>query len=80
MLEATGKRCITLHLIDEGVDTGPIVLYREIQNIDRCISAKAQEEIYALHQAAAFADGINLLLQKGNWDFIDTFKEVSNHY
>ena len=80
MLEATGKRCITLHLIDEGIDTGPIVLYREIQDIDRCISAKAQEEIYALHQAAAFADGINLLSQKGNWDFIDTFKEVSNHY
>jgi len=79
MLEATGNRCITLHLIDEGVDTGPIVLYHEIQDIDRFKSAKASEELYALHQAAAFADGINLLLQKGHWDFIDTFKEVSNH-
>jgi len=80
MLEATGNRCITLHLIDEGVDTGSIVLYREIQDIDRFKSAKASEELYALHQAAAFADGINLLSQKGNWEFIDTFKEVSNHY
>ena len=80
MLKATGNRCITLHLIDEGVDTGPVILYNEIQDIDSCKSSKAREELYSLHQAAAFADGITLLAQREQWDFIDTFKEVSNHY
>lgn len=73
-----GKEPITtLHIIDEGIDTGPIIHYENQNN--PCVSEIEDEEvIVAKSQARAFATGLNYLNNDGQFKFIDRFLEESN--
>lgn len=77
MLRDKKQPVVTLHLINEGIDTGPIIA--RIPITDRLISnGQLDERVVSKWQAAAFSAGLNRLKEGQSWEFLDCFLEPSN--
>jgi methionyl-tRNA formyltransferase len=75
-LEAGFKPAVSLHLADEGVDTGPLILRREFEfdwtlGLDHVL----EEMVRCRHEL--LVEGVRLY-QAGKVEFTDTFLEPSN--
>lgn len=68
---------ITVHVIDEGVDTGPVLLRKEF-DIEKLVAADSEDTILHSWQALCFAEVVKRVEKHGQLQFIDTFLEPSN--
>ena len=80
MLAKEQKACITLHLINEGIDLGPIILYKDIDQDQFQGNINILNSKIYQYQAEAFEEGINMHRSNNGWDFIDVFSKESNLY
>ena len=75
-LEAGFKPSTSLHLADEGVDTGPLILRREFE-FDWTLGLHHVLEEMVHRRQELLVEGVRLF-QAGKVEFIDTFLEPSN--
>lgn len=75
-LEAGFKPSASLHLADEGVDTGPVILRREFE-FDWTLGLHHVLEEMVHRRQELLVEGVRLF-QAGKVDLIDTFIEPSN--
>ena len=77
MIQDGKEPVTTLHVIDEGIDTGPIIHY---ENQNSTYTSNVEEELIMVSksQARAFVSGLNYLKRYGKFKFIDSFLEESN--
>lgn len=77
MIEATNRLSISLHFIDEGIDTGDTVLYIDVPS--SCLMNKESIDSAIIHhQALAFLEALKILKNGATLTPVDTFLEHSS--
>ena len=67
---------ISVHIVDEGIDTGPVILRETIKADAATVGGKG--ELYSLQSQAKMFSKVIDMYETGEVEFIDTFFEPSN--
>lgn len=76
MLQAGLLPAVTIHAVDAGVDTGPVILRRQM-NVDSKIGVKAILDFVLELRVKLLLEAL-AIIRSGNLNFIDTFSEPSS--
>lgn len=76
MLKDGLRPAVTIHFIDEGIDTGPVLLREEVSLITA--TGKPDGERALIRESAALFDKAIRLIESGDPPIADTFLEPSN--